>query len=121
MSEPQFPIYCKDEYGIFVHMIVNENQVLTLTNSFVETSISLTEYAGQTHRIYKAWKEGKLQESNAKDFNFQRILTNNPLISIGVSKKAQIKKGDAKDYFAGPEVAEGMSKGIGSKAIKSES
>jgi len=95
MPKSEFPIYCKDKHGIFVHMIVNESQVLTLTNSFVEKSISLTEYSGQTHRIYKAWKEGKLQESNAKDFNFQRIQTNNPLISIGVSKKPTITKSES--------------------------
>lgn len=95
MSEPQFPIYCKDKHGIFAYMIVNEHQVLTLTNSFVEKSIALTEYGGQTHRVYKAWKDGKLQESNAKDFNFQRIQTNNPLISLGVSKEAQTTKSES--------------------------
>lgn len=91
MSEPKFPIYCKDSSGAHAFMIISNTKVLTITNAPTEISMSLTMYHGQDHDTYELWKAGELLESNAHDFNIYRIQMNNHLISIGVSKKAQPK------------------------------
>jgi len=95
MPDPQFPIYCNGRNGVHAFMIISENQVLTITNKADEVSIAITNSVMEDHQVFDAWNRGELVESNAKDFNFHRIETNNRLISIGVSEKTQPEKSES--------------------------
>lgn len=92
MSEPKFPIYCKQETGGYVFMIISKTRVLSVCDSPWEIGVSMTDYGDKDHHNYTAWKKGELTEISEKDFHFHRIEINN---RMAVGQKVQTTKSES--------------------------
>jgi len=81
MSTQTFPIFCKNE--VYSHKILSQHVCHTVqkkTDGMAEFGISISDFGSQLfHHVYENFLKDQYEESTEKEFNYDRINTQNEM------------------------------------------